>query len=99
MKEIPDHFHLVLGCIIVAVIFTIVYSKWARGHHSLSQGIQFGLLIGIFAGFGGGLIDFSTSNMLQFSGFLINATVFIVYYVVMGVLASLFMGKFSSSKE
>lgn len=95
MKDMPDHTHLVLGCLILAIAFTIIYSKWARGHHSASEGAQFGLLMGILTGFGSGMIDFSTTNILAFSGFLINALIYIVYYVIMGVILSMVYKKFA----
>ena len=96
MKDIPDHLFLVLGCVILAIIFCIIYSKWARGHHSTSQGAQFGLLLGILAGFGSGMIDYSTSNMFVFTGFLLNAMLYIVYYIIMGVIASLIFKKYTT---
>jgi len=98
MKDIPDHFHLALGCVILAIVFCIIYSKWARGHHSVSQGAQFGLLIGILTGFGSGMIDFSTSNMLEFSGFILNGILYVVYYIIMGIIASLIYKKFSAKE-
>ena len=98
MKDVPDHLHLVLGCVILAIIFCIIYHKWARGHHNASHGAQFGLLLGLLAGFGSGLIDYSTSNMLVFSGFFINAIMYLVYYIIMGIIASLIYKKFTANK-
>ncbi|MFC4723290.1 hypothetical protein ACFO5O_13220 [Geojedonia litorea] len=93
MRDMPDHFHLALGCIILAVTFTAIYSKWSQGKHSISNGASFGILIGILMGFGSGMIDFSTSNLLTFSGFIINALIYIVYYIIMGALAGMVYGK------
>ena len=98
IKEEPDFFHLALGCLVTAFVISTVYSKWARGHHSISEGMQFGLWIGLLIGVGSGLINFATSNMMDFNGTLINAVLSIVYFVVMGLLASLVYGKMSSSK-
>ena len=95
MKDMPDMFHLILGCVILAVCFTIIYSKWARGHHSVSEGMQFGFLMGVLAGFGSGLIDYSTSNIIAFSGYIINAFIYLVYYIVMGCIVSMIYKKFS----
>jgi hypothetical protein len=99
MREMPDHMHLIIGCVIIALMFCTIYSKWARGHHSASQGVQLGLYMGILAGLGAGLIDFATSNMLTITGTFINALLYIVYYVIMGILVSLIYGKLSSSGE
>ena len=95
MKEEPDHLFLLLGCIILAIITTIIYKKWARGHHSISEGAQFGLLLGLLAGFASGMIDYSTGNMLSLSGFFINGLIYVVYYVILGVILSLIFNKFS----
>ncbi|RIA08633.1 hypothetical protein OE09_0453 [Flavobacteriaceae bacterium MAR_2010_72] len=93
MREMPDHFHLALGCVILAITFSIIYAKWAQGKHSVSQGLSFGILVGILTGLGSGMIDFSTSNLLTFSGFIINALIYIVYYVVMGILVGFIYSK------
>ncbi len=97
MKETPDFAHLALGCLIAALAFSSVYSKWARGAHSASQGMQFGVWIGVLLGLGSGLIDFATANILDLSGTLINAVIYVVHFAVMGVLVSLVYNKMSSS--
>lgn len=93
MREMPDHFHLVLGCVILAVTFCIIYSKWAQGKHSATKGISFGILVGVLTGVGSGMIDFSTSNLLTFTGFIFNALIYMVYYIAMGFLAGLIYSK------
>ncbi|WP_369049131.1 hypothetical protein [Tenacibaculum sp. UWU-22] len=95
MRSNPLHFMLILGCVILALLFTVLYSKWSRGYYSISQGVQFGMLLGIFQGFGSGMIDYATSNMLSLTGFLINALLYVVYYVIMGVITSILFSKFS----
>ncbi|TVZ55846.1 hypothetical protein OD91_1115 [Lutibacter sp. Hel_I_33_5] len=99
MRSTPDYFHLILGCFIVALVFSIVYSKWTRGQHSISQGAEFGLWISILFGLGNGLIDYSTANILDITGTLINAVLFVVYYVIMGIIVSLVYNKLSGAKE
>ena len=98
LKAEPDFLHLVLGCLVTAFVFCTVYSKWARGHHSLSEGAQFGLWIGLLMGVGSGLINYATSNMMDISGTMINAVLYIVYFVIMGILTSLVYGKMSSKE-
>jgi len=95
-KEIPDHLHLMLGCLIFAFAFSTIYSKWARGAHGLSNGAQFGVWLAILLGLGEGLIDFAVSNISDLTGMLINVVLALVFYVVMGVLASLVYVKMSS---
>jgi len=91
----PNFAMLALGCLIMAWAFTTIYSKWARGAHSISQGAQYGLLVGVLFGFGSGLIDYATANFLDMTGTLGNGAIYIVFYVIMGILASLVYGKLS----
>ena len=98
MRETPDMVILGLGCLVVGFAFSTIFSKWARGHHSLAEGASFGLWIGILLGLGEGLIDFSTANMLDMTGTLINTVIYIVHFVVMGIIASLVYDKFASKQ-
>ena len=98
IKENPDFVHLVLGCIVTAFVFCTIYSKWARGHHRIAEGLKFGFWLGLLIGLGNGLIDFATSNMMDFSGTIINAVIYLVYFIVMGLLASIIYGKFDASE-
>ena len=93
--EEPNFMYLVLGCIIMAWAFSTIYSKWARGAHNVSQGAEFGLILAILIGFGSGLIDYSTGNILDMTGTLINGVIYIIFLVIMGVLASIVYGKLS----
>ena len=88
----------ILGCVIVGFAFSTMYSKWSRGHHSISEGAQFGIWLGVLMGLGSGLIDFATANLLDISGTLINAVIYIVHFAIMGVVASLVYSKFSDKK-
>lgn len=98
MKEMPDMAILAIGCIIVGFAFSNMYSKWARGTHGVSHGAQFGIWLGVLIGLGSGLIDHSTANILDLSGSLINGVIYIVHFAIMGILASLVYGKFSSAE-
>jgi hypothetical protein len=88
MLEVPDFTFLVLGCLIMAWAFSTLFSKWAKGAHSVSQGAEFGLMVGILLGFGSGLISHSTANLLDMTGTLANGVTYIVFYIIMGILAS-----------
>ncbi|HEX9600819.1 MAG TPA: hypothetical protein VF985_04965 [Mariniflexile sp.] len=96
MKEMPDMPLLALGCLIVGFAFSTMYSKWASGSHSISIGANFGIWLGILIGLGDGLIDNATANIIDLSGTLINAVLYMVHFAVMGILASLVYSKFSS---
>jgi hypothetical protein len=97
-KELPDHTYLIIGCVILAFAFSTIYSKWASGAHGLSNGAQFGVWVAIFAGLGEGLIDFAVANITDLTGTIIGFVIAVVFYVVMGALASLVYGKLSSGE-
>lgn len=96
MKEMPDMPLLALGCLIVGFAFSTMYSKWANDTHNVTIGAAFGIWLGILTGLGDGLIDNATANIIDLSGTLINAVLYIVHFAIMGSLASLVYNKFSS---
>lgn len=95
----PDQLHLIIACVILAFAFSTIYSKLSGGGHSLSHGAQFGLWVGIFVGFGERWFDFAFSATPILNDAIINGILNIVFFVIMGVLASLVYGKLSSSGE
>ena len=99
MKETPDFLVLAFGCLVVGFAFSSLYGKWARGAHSASQGAQFGNWVGILIGFGGGVIDFATSNLLDMSGTFVNAIIYIIYFIIMGILASMVYKKVGAKSD
>jgi len=93
MKEIPDMVHLSLGCLIHAFVFSTIYGKWAKDELGTSSGITFGILLAIMIGLGEGLIDFATTNIIDITGTFMNFGVYLVFFVVMGLLAGLVYSK------
>lgn len=89
MKEMPDMVHLIIGCIIVGLFFSFLYGKYAKDSYGAASGIQFGLLIGLLIGLGEGLVNMSVMNMLDFTGTMINAVTYIVFYGIMGAVAGI----------
>ena len=83
---------------LMAFAFSSMYSKWARGAHSNSQGIQFGAWLGLLIGGGSGIIDYATANILGLKGTAVNAVVYIVFFAVMGLLASLIYSKVKTTE-
>ena len=92
-KEIPDFLPLALGCLISGVVFSYFYANYANGNHSISKGVNFGLLMGIYVGIGHGLINHATTNILDTTGTIANMGVYIVFLIIMGVLASIVYNK------
>jgi len=94
-KEVPDHLHLVIGCLIFAFAFSTIYSKLAGGF-TISSGVQFGLWVGIMLGFGEGIINLGVANFSDLTGTIISGILSIVFYVIMGALVGLVYNKLSN---
>jgi hypothetical protein len=93
MREMPDMFHLVIGCLIVGFVFSSIYRKWGADGYGVSSGLTLGIWTGLLLGLGEGMVNFSVMNLLDLSGTLINGGTYIVFYAIMGILAGLIYGK------
>ena len=93
MKEPPDMVYLILGCIIFAWAFSAIYGRWGSGDFGAGSGLRYGALMGIMLGLGEGLINFSTANMMNMTGTLINTVIYLVFLGIMGMLAGLVYNK------
>ncbi|MEE9364634.1 MAG: hypothetical protein V3U92_18700 [Cellulophaga sp.] len=85
----PDFPVLAIGCFIIAVAFNVIYKKWAGGSYSIRKAAIFGVWVGILKGFGSGIIDFATSNVLDLTGTLGNGFTYVVFFAIMGTIAGL----------
>lgn len=94
--EEPDFTFLLLGCFLMGFFFSTIYSKMVSKDHSAAQGAQFGILIGLLIGFGNGFINYSTEGILDLNGTIANGFIYVVHFLIMGVLASLVYKKFSN---
>ncbi|MBN4085419.1 hypothetical protein JYT89_03655, partial [Flavobacteriaceae bacterium AH-315-B10] len=95
----PDQLHLIIACVVLAFAFSTIYSKLAGGGHSLSHGAQFGLWVGIFIGFGERWFDYAFQMYpTSLNDSIISGVMNIVFFTILGVLASLVYGKMSSSE-
>lgn len=95
MKAEPNFIPIILGSLISGFVLSTLYRKWARGKHSSSEGAKFGLGIGLLIGFGDRIIEYGVANLLDLSGTIVNALVYVVFFIILGVLASLVYRKFS----
>jgi hypothetical protein len=85
--------HLILGCIIVAFVFSTIYSKWGSDGFSTSSGITYGIWVGLLIGLGEGMINFAVMDLSDLTGVLVNAGAVVVLYAVMGLLAGMVYNK------
>ncbi len=93
MKENPDFLWLSLGCLLTGFAFSTIYSKWARGAHSNTNGFKFGAWIGFLMGFGDRIAEYGLANILDLSATLANAVMYVIFFGIMGVIASFIYGK------
>ncbi|WP_298793485.1 hypothetical protein [uncultured Allomuricauda sp.] len=84
--------------VIMAFVLSSVYSKWARGHHSAKEGLKFGVWIGVFMGFGMGLLNHAVMGMMDMTGTLVNSIVEVVFYGIIGAVIGLIYQK-TATKE
>lgn len=89
MKDTPDLVMVALSNLIAAFALSSLYGKWARGVHSGKEGFQFGAWIGVFTGFGMGLIWYATTDLSDLTGTLVEAVLDIIFYGIIGVVIAL----------
>ena len=89
MKDPPDFLFILLGNLFSAFAISTIYGKWARGHHSAKEGAELGVLFGIFVGFGIWFVQYATTELMDLTGYLINAVLEIIYYAVTGIVIAL----------
>lgn len=92
-KEMPEWGLLALGCLIQAFAFSTIFKQWGTSNYTTSDGIKYGILIGILVGLGNELINHATTNVLDLTGALVNGLIYIIFYAVMGFLAGLIYNK------
>nr|WP_299387376.1 hypothetical protein [Allomuricauda sp.] len=98
MKDPPDMAMIALGNLVGAFIVSTLYSKWARGHHSMGHGFQFGAWIGALLGIAVGLIWYATANFMDLTGHLASGILDIIYYGIVGAVIALVYQK-TATKE
>ena len=99
MKEVPNLGLIALGNIVGAFVLSSLYRKWARGHHSMGEGFQFGAWIGVYVGIAMGLIWYATANWMDLTGHIAEAIIDIIYYGIIGAVIALVYQKTAAKKE
>ncbi|SNY94570.1 hypothetical protein [Flagellimonas pacifica] len=84
--------------VIMAFVLSSVYSKWARGHHSAKEGFQYGAWIGVFMGFGMGILNYALMGLMDITGTLVNGIVEVIFYGIIGAVIGLIYQK-TAAKE
>jgi len=99
MKELPSLPLIALGNLVSAFVLSILYGKWAGGHHSMGHGFQFGAWIGAFVGIGMGLIWYATANWMDLTGHIAEAVINVVYYGIVGAVIALVHQKTAAKEQ
>ncbi len=97
-KEQVDMVFIAIGCLVEAFVMTSIYSKWANGDYTVSNGLKFGAFVGLFVGFGIGLITYATTNLSDITGHIVDGIWNIFFYGLTGVVIALVLNK-TSKKE
>ncbi|MBL4662949.1 MAG: hypothetical protein JKY22_05215 [Flavobacteriaceae bacterium] len=93
MKDPPDIMYLILGCLVQGFAFSTIYGKISAGSYDTASGIQYGILVAILVGLGGGLINYATGNLMDLTGTFMNFGIYLFFFAVMGLLAGLIYTK------
>lgn len=93
LKAEPDMFHLAIGCLIQAFAFSTIYGTYGASNYGAKSGLGMGLLVGVMIGAGEKLIDFATSNMMDFEGTLMNFVIYLIFFGITGLIAGLIYKK------
>ncbi len=89
----PDFAFLAVGCFILALAFTVIYTRWSKGSYTIKNALSFGIWVGILRGFGSGLIDYSTTNILDMTGAIVNGLIYVLFFAIMGAIACIVLKK------
>lgn len=89
MKDPPNLGLIAVGNLIAVFALSTLYSKWARGHHSLGQGFTYGAWIGVFMGVGMGLLHYGTMIWMDLTGYAVEAVLDIAFYGIIGAVIAL----------
>ncbi|AWX44056.1 hypothetical protein HME9304_01056 [Flagellimonas maritima] len=75
--------------LIAAFVLSTIYGKWARGYHSVGDGFTYGAWIGVFTGFGLGLLNYAVMGLSDLTAALVNGVVEVIFYGIIGVVIAL----------
>lgn len=89
MKDPPDMLFIAISNLIAVFALSSIYGKWSRGIHSAKEGFQFGAWIGVFTGLGMGLLAYATTEIMDLTGYIVEAVLEIIFYGIIGAVIAL----------
>ena len=81
----------------MAFAISTIYGKYGGDNYSAGDGAVLGLWIGVLTGFGDGVVNFATGNILDLTGTLANGVLYVIFFAVMGALAGIVYDKTTST--
>ncbi len=90
MKEMPDMVWMILGDLLVALAFVVIYDKTAGGGSKMNRGINHGIWIAVFASLGMGLVWYSVMEM-EMQMVISDVIYGFVKYCVLGIVVAYLM--------
>ena len=85
-KDPPDFIFLAISNLVAAFVVSTLYGKWSGGNYGAKDGFGFGAWVGLFTGVGLGLLWYSTANLMDLQGYLVEAILEIIFYGIMGAV-------------
>ena len=80
MNEMIDFKYITLGTLIEAYVLSVLYGKWTAGNYVKYFGFRFGAWVGIFVGFGIGLLMYGTFQLLSLEATLVDSFWSVLFY-------------------
>ena len=89
MNEMMDFKYITLGTLIEAYVLSVLYGKWAAGNYEKNSGFRFGAWVGIFVGFGIGLLMYAPFKLLSLEATLVDSFWNVLFYGITGLIIGL----------
>lgn len=86
IPERMDMAAIALGCVIEAFFLANLFRRWTHDEISIFEGFQFGVWIGLFLGFGTGIVSYGTYEMHTLNVHLVDAAWSVVFYGLTGLI-------------
>ena len=86
IPERMDMAAIALGCVIEAFVLANLFRRWTHDESSIFEGFQFGAWIGLFLGFGAGIVSYGTYEMHTLNVHLVDAAWSVVFYGLTGLI-------------
>lgn len=93
MRDMPEFFYMTAGYVVIGYVFTSIYLKWARGVHNFRHGAEYGLWMGILAGFGTNLLWYGFSALWTLKSAMMDALYLTILLMIIGGIISLVAAK------